>query len=114
MVHPLVIDTQGAFNRCQMRDRILCQYGNAVGVDQVRDTVMDLRINVVWPSGQHDAASSCLIQIAESLLTFPANIFPALGHFFPGGMGSVRYFCGGNVFKLFQQPLCDGILIGHS
>ena len=113
MVHPLVIDTKRAFNGSQMGNGILSQYGDTVGIDQIRDAVMDFRINVVWPSCQHNAVSSCLIQVAQGFLALSADILPASGHFLPGSVGGVRDFRGGDVLEFFQQSLCDGLLIRH-
>ena len=47
MVHPLVIDTERTFNRSQLGNGILGEYRQPIGSDQIRDTVMDFRIDMV-------------------------------------------------------------------
>ena len=34
----------------KVRNGVLSQYGNTIGIDQFRDTVVDLRVNMVWTS----------------------------------------------------------------
>ena len=63
MVHPLVHNDQRTFYLMQMRDRILGQYGNAIRVDQLRNTMVDLRVNVVRTSCEDDTAFAGLFQI---------------------------------------------------
>ncbi len=58
VVHPLVIDTERTLDRCQMGNRILRQHAQSVGVDQIRNTVMDLRIDMVWTTGKNDAPAA--------------------------------------------------------
>lgn len=70
MIHPLVVDTERTLDLCQVGYRILCQYSNAVAVDQIRDTVMDLGINVIRTAGKDNSSSSCLFQILQSFLPF--------------------------------------------
>ena len=57
MVHPLVCDNQRPLHMAQMGHGILCQNGKAVGSDQLRNAVVDLRIHMVGTSGQNDAVA---------------------------------------------------------
>ena len=41
-----------------MRDGILGKYGNAIAVDQIRDTMMDFRVNMVWASCKDNTMAS--------------------------------------------------------
>ena len=43
---------------CQMGNRILCEHCHTIAVDQIRDTVMDLRVNMVRTAGKNDAPSA--------------------------------------------------------
>lgn len=70
VVHPLVIDTQRAFQRSQVGDGIFRQHTQTVGIDHIRDSVMDFRVNVVRPSCQDDAAASRFFHIAKGLFAF--------------------------------------------
>ena len=70
VVHPLVIDANRAFHRCQMRDGILSKYGNTIAVDQIRDTMMDFRVNMVWASCKDNTMASCIFQIFQGFFPF--------------------------------------------
>ncbi len=74
MVHPLVIDTDRALNRYQMGNRILSEDCHTIAVDQIRDTVMNLRVNMVRTTSQNDAPAACLLQVLKCLLTFFLNV----------------------------------------
>ena len=50
MIHPLIHNDQRAFHLMKVRNGVLSQYGNTIGIDQFRDTVVDLRVNMVWTS----------------------------------------------------------------
>ncbi len=68
MIHPLIGYTQGTLYGCEMCNGILCQDGYVIGGDQLRNTVVDLRIDMIWSARQHDAASACLFQISQDFL----------------------------------------------
>ena len=106
MVHPLVVDPKRTFDLAEMGDGILCQYGDPVAVDQIRDSVMDLRVDVVGASCQNDTSSSCFFQIFQSFLAFFLHIFSHSREFLPCGVGRFLYFLGGNIFKYFHQAVC--------
>ena len=61
VVHPLIIYPQRTFNGSQVGDGILSQHCDSIGVNQIRYPVMNLRVNVVRPSGQHNASSASLL-----------------------------------------------------
>ena len=63
MVHPLVEDDQRTLDRIQVRDRVLGEHGKTVGINQLRDAVVDLSVDMVRASCEHDAMSSGLLQI---------------------------------------------------
>ena len=105
MVHPLVVDPERTFNLSEMRDGILCQYGDSVAVDQIRDSVMDFRVDVVGASCQNDTSSSCFFQVFQSFLAFFLHIFSHSREFLPCGMGRFLYFLCGNIFKYLYQAV---------
>ena len=45
----------------QMGDRILCQHGDIVGVDHLRQSVVDFRVDVIRTAGKYDTAVARLI-----------------------------------------------------
>ena len=61
MVHPLIHNDKRTFHFCQMRNGILGQHCKTVGVDQFRDTVVDLRVHMVRTSGEDDTAFAGLL-----------------------------------------------------
>ena len=67
----------------QVGDGIFREYGNVVGIDQFRDTVIYFRINVVGTSGEDDAAVAGLLKVCECFFAFSADVVPACGKFFP-------------------------------
>ena len=66
-----------------MGDGILRQDSDAVGRNQLRNAVIDLRIDVVRSSGKHNAVSACLLQIGERLLTLLIHGIADMLHLFP-------------------------------
>lgn len=47
VVHPLVEDDQRTLDRIQVRDRVLGEHGKTIGINQLRDAVVDLSVNMV-------------------------------------------------------------------
>ena len=61
--------------------------------------MIDLRINVIWTSGQHDSLAVILFQPRDDPFTFRLNICPDCGHFFPAPVSSCNDFrCGKTKF----------------
>ena len=76
VVHPLVIDTDRTLHRNQMGNGILSKNRNSVAVDQIRDTMMDLRVNVVWTACKNNSsAAGTPIGKKEEPLQFDPGIF---------------------------------------
>ena len=61
-----------------MRNGILGKHGKAVGGDQIGDTVVDLRIHMIWSSRQNDSVLSALFEIADDLLALILDITACL------------------------------------
>ena len=57
VVHPLVKYDQRAFYLMQMGDGIFGQNCKSVGCNQFRNTVVDLRVNMIWTAGKYDTAA---------------------------------------------------------
>ena len=61
VVHPLIHNIQRVLCRIQMRDRVFCKDCNIVGCNEFRQTMIYLRIDMVWTTGKYDTAVSCFI-----------------------------------------------------
>ena len=57
MVHPLVKYDQRAFYLMQMGDGIFGQNMQIRRCNQFRNTVVDLRVNMIWTAGKYDTAA---------------------------------------------------------
>ena len=56
MVHPLIGYDERTFRLRQMGDGVLGQNSYIIGSDQLRDTVVDLRVNMVRTTCKYDTA----------------------------------------------------------
>ena len=84
MIHPLVDNEQRRVHICQMRDGILGQHCHVIGVDQIRDTVIDFRIQMVRTACQNNAVTAGLLKEFDHFLTAFSDISPGLFELFPG------------------------------
>ena len=89
VVHPLVENDGGAVDIAQMRDRVFGKHRKSVRVQHFRNAVVDLGVNVIRPSGQHDAVLSVLLEEAQDFLAFRLYVFTHLMHLGPGCVGSL-------------------------
>ena len=83
MVHPLVHDVERPLHRIQVGDGIFCKHCDVIRVDQFRNPVVYLRVNMIRASGQDDAPVAGLIQILNGFLALAAHILAAGCQFFP-------------------------------
>ena len=100
VVHPLVVDPQRALELRQFGDRVLGQHRHSVAVDQLRNAVVDLRVDMVGPAGQHDAVPSGLREIVQGLDALRGDIRPYGSELLPG-------FCGCTADLLLRKLLKD-------
>ena len=92
MIHPLIGYIQRAFYLRQMGNRILCQDCDSVGCDQFRNSVVDLRINVIRTAAENDTGTSGFCQVGKNLFSFVLNIISDLLQFFVSSCnGSVDF-----------------------
>ena len=89
MVHPLVRYVQRPVHLGKVGDRIFCQHGNAVGIDQFRNSMIDLRVDVVRTSAEDNSGAPCLCQISENFLTLILNVLSHAVEFIKGSTHSV-------------------------
>ena len=114
MIHPLVIDTKRTLQWCQMRNRVFGQYGDSVGINHIRDTMMDLRINVVRTTCQNDAASSGFFHIAKGFFSLSADIVSHMFQFCPRSMCRFQNFFFRKIGEFLHQALCSCLFIRQS
>ena len=115
MVHPLVRHHQGPFHLTQMGDGVLCEYREPIGRDQFRDPVVDLRIHVVRPAGQHHCPLSCLLQPCKGFLTLFLHVQAGCKKFLPGRVGSHPDLSSGDLppfCEFLYQGIGEHLLIG--
>ena len=115
MIHPLVRHDERPLRAAQMGDGILGEHGDVKGSDQLRDAVVDLRVYVVRPSRQHDAALSGLLQEGQGLFALFADGLPGVRQLLPGGFRGGLHAVGRQFRKFLQQGLRHGAQIpeGH-
>ncbi len=83
-----------------MGDGILRQYGQIVGVDQLRNPVVDLRVDMVGPAGKDDAPFVVLLQEAQDFFSLVPHILTCAGQLIPGRLGGVHHFRDRQLLKL--------------
>ena len=110
MVHPLVIDTDRTFNFCQMRNRILRKHRNTITIDQIRNTMVDLRINMVRTTCKNNSSSAGIFKILKSLLALRLYILTHLCKLFPCRMCCCFYFISRDILKHLYQTVCQNCL----
>ena len=96
-----------------MGNGILCEHSQPIGGDQIRDTVMDFRIDMVGTSCQDNTPPSVFLQPFQGFLSFAHNIFSAPVHFQPGFSGRMADFLCRDIRKFFYQPLGNGLFTGQ-
>ena len=70
-----------------MGNRVFCQHGKTIGSDQVRDTVVNLRVYMVRSSGQYNAPLSVFFHPGKSFFPFFLHIRTGCQQFFPASVG---------------------------
>ena len=66
-----------------MGDGILCQDGDVVGINHIRNAVMDLRIDVIGAACEYNSAVPCLFHPFQGFFALPFDVFTHPGHFIP-------------------------------
>ena len=62
VVHPLIHDNEGTLRLIEIGDGILGKHCHTIGIDELRDTVVDLGIDMVRSSGQNDTVAVVVFQ----------------------------------------------------
>ena len=92
VIHPLIGYNKGALNLCQVRNAVLSQYGDAIRGDQLRNTVVDLLVNMVWTSGQDDTLHMIVTEIFNRFFALIFHILTGFGKLIPGGFNRCLNF----------------------
>ena len=96
-----------------MRDGILRENGNTIGIDHFRNTVVDFRIDMVRASSQNDSPLSSGFHVSQSFLSLAADIISHVLQFLPCGVSSGGHFLFGKIGKFFHKTLGGNFLIGE-
>ena len=96
-----------------MGNRILSKDCDSVAVDQIRDTVVDLRVNVVRTSCKDNSSSSCFLQILKSLLALFLNVLMYGIHFFPGFVSCCFHLSSRDIRENLSEALGHDFLGGQ-
>ena len=102
MIHPLVRYDKRPFHIAQMTDGILAQHGDAIGVNELRNTMVDLRVDVIRASAEDDAHLAGFRQVSKGFLTFGADILTYLRSLLVGGIHGFGDFFLRHVIMLAQ------------
>ena len=97
VIDPLVIHAHGALGDKVDGQAILGQHRQAVGRDELGDAVVDLGVDVVGPSGQHNAAAAVFLHVGECLRARGADVGLGPALLFPREVGGMARFLFGNV-----------------
>ena len=87
MVHPLIEYGEGTLRRAKVRDGILRENRKAVGMDHFRNAVVDLRIQMIRPAGQHNALGAGILHEFEYALALCLDVSAALQKLVPPSLG---------------------------
>ena len=88
VVAPLVAHpkrTRQPRGRHAVGQRVLTQHHHAQRVDHLGDAVVDLGVDVVWTTGQHDAAHLVLAHVLQGPITLGLDVDRDLVEFFEAG-----------------------------
>ncbi len=113
VVHPLVVDAERPLQFAEMGDGVLGQHRHPVGIDHLRDSVVDLRVDMIGSSGENDAVASGLFQIAERLFALPFDVPACLRLLLPRGHCRVDHLDLRKVMENLHHAVAEDLLIGE-
>ena len=97
MVDPLVVHAHGALGGKVNGEAVLGQHRQAVGRDELGDAMVDLGVDVVGTSGEHNAAAAVFLHVGECLRARGADVGLGPALLFPREVGGMARFLFGNV-----------------
>ena len=116
MVDPLVVDPEGAFGGEIDGQAVLREDGEIVGGNHFRNTVVNLRVDVVGPARENDAPGVIFRHPLQRLLPLCPDVGLSVLLFFPGTVdGGADFFGVDAPFFLAQggQPVGGDLLAGE-
>ena len=111
--HPLVVDTDRALKISELRDRVLGEDSHAVGVDELRDAVVDLRVDVVRSARENNAVAAGLLEIFQCLDSLGLDIASVLRLLFPRRVRRILHLDLRDVMEDFDEAVCHDLLAGE-
>ena len=81
VIAPLVHNAELIFGRIHVVHGIFRHDGQVVGLDHLRNAVVDLRVDVVRPAYQQDHGEIFLLGSLQDFFAFVAHVFPVLLQF---------------------------------
>ncbi len=84
MVHPLVYNQHRTVDLSKVADTVFGKDGNTVGTNHIRDTMVNLRVDMVRATGKYDAQTAGFFQIFEGFFPLFADVFFLPKLFCPG------------------------------
>ena len=112
MVHPLVQNGQRPLDRCKVGDTVLSEHSHPEGIDQIRDAMMDLRINVIGTACENDPMPAGLLQIFKNLLAFIIDRLPCTLQLCPSCVDCAADLISRNIRKEVYELFLNGIPVG--
>ena len=96
MEHPLVHYDEGSFHLPEMGDGIFSQYSHSIRCDKLGNTVVDFRVNMIWPAAEDYSAAVIVLHPLKHFLALLLHVMAEIILFLPGKMGSAPYTVLGN------------------
>ena len=103
MVDPLVHDPQ-VLVFLGIREAVLREHRQAIGGDEFRDTVIDLRVDMIGPPGQDNTAAAIVLHLLQYPLSFCHNVGLGLPLLRPGCLDCRLGFGSRDVPFLLTEP----------
>ena len=113
--HPLIHHPQGTLGRGVQGQTVLGEHIQAVGGDELRDAVVDLRVDVVGPSRQHHATLAAALHLRKAAAALGPDVLLGPTLLRPRGTGGGADFGGGDaphVAAQLHQPILRRFLAG--
>ena len=97
MIHPLIQDGDRPVRGGQVGDGILRENRDTVGGDHLRDSVVDLRIDVVGASRQNDSLDMVFLHEFKDFFALFADIYAGLLKLLPAGLAGGADLLSGDI-----------------
>ena len=92
---------------------ILCEYGQIIGVDQLRDTVIDLGVDMVRSAGQHNTAFVVCFHKPKDFFSLIPHVLSGMFQLCPGVLCCVDHRGDGQLGKLSGESGGDRLQVAE-